>query len=217
MIIEEVTLFTNIIQKQKQFYESVLGFEIVEDSKDRISFKTGESHLVFEYKKETNPAHIAFNIPVKTIHTALKWLKERIKVLSYEGEEITNFHAWNARAIYFYDVDHNILEFIARERLGIASEAAFTPDTIISISEMAIATDNIASIYSQINRIKPIPIFDGSFDRFCALGNDEGLFIVIDKNKKKWYPTMAAVLTSDFIIKGDYNFSFTNGEIKELS
>jgi len=108
------------------------------------------------------------------------------------------------------------MEFIARERIDIESDTVFTPRLILNISEMAIATDNIETIYNRLNEIEPIAIFDGDFDRFCALGNDEGLFIIIDKNKKKWYPTMDEALTSSFIIKGDYNFSFIDGEIKEL-
>jgi hypothetical protein len=65
--------------------------------------------------------------------------------------------------------------------------------------------------------MKKIPIFDGDFSSFCALGNDEGLFILIDKNKKKWFPTNDVAHASDIIVKGDYNFAFKNGTIKELS
>ena len=82
---------------------------------------------------------------------------------------------------------------------------------------MAIATINVENIFNKINQIRSIQIYDGDFSRFCAVGNEEGLFIIIDKNKKKWYPTMDAAFTSDFIIKGDYNFAFENGKIKELS
>jgi hypothetical protein len=62
-----------------------------------------------------------------------------------------------------------------------------------------------------------IPIFDGDFSSFCAVGNDEGLFILINKNEKKWFPTNDVAYTSDVIVKGDYNFAFKNGKIKELS
>ncbi|MDD7886522.1 hypothetical protein [Flavivirga sp. 57AJ16] len=64
--------------------------------------------------------------------------------------------------------------------------------------------------------MKNIPFFSGDLMRFCALGNEEGLFILINKILKKWYPTQEEAFTSNFIIRGDYNFSFENGEIKEL-
>ena len=217
MKIKEVILFTNNIQKQRQFYKTVLEFEQIEDSSERISFKAGKSILTFQYKEGVKPSHLAFNIPSNAINDALIWLRKRTEVLDCEGEKIADFSNWKAKAIYFYDADNNIMEFIARERIDKESDFAFTPRTILSISEMAIATDNIEAIYNTINNLKSIPIFDGDFTRFCALGNDEGLFILIDKNKKKWYPTMEDAFTSDFIIKGDYNFAFTNGKIKELS
>ena len=217
MKIKEVILFTSNIQKQKQFYKTVLGFEQIEDSRERISFKAGTSILSFQYKENVNPSHLAFNIPSNAIYDALTWLGKRTEVLDCESEKIADFSNWKAKAIYFYDADNNIMEFIARERIVVESDVAFVPRLILSISEMAIATDNIERIYNSINQIKPIPIFDGDFNRFCALGNDEGLFIIVDKNKKKWYPTNDEAFTSDFIIKGDYNFAFINGKIKEIS
>ncbi len=216
MKIKEVVLFTNNIQKQKQFYKTVLEFEQIEDSLEKISFKAGKSILTFQYKEDVKPSHLAFNIPSNAIYDALIWLRKRTEVLDCEGEKIANFPNWKAKAIYFYDADNNIMEFIARERIDKESDVAFTPRTILSISEMAIATTNIEDIYNSISQIGAIPLFDGDFSRFCALGNDEGLFVLVDINKKKWYPTMEDAFTSDFIIKGDYNFAFTNGKIKEL-
>lgn len=217
MKIKEIILFTNNIQKQKQFYKTVLNFEQIKDSSKKISFKTGESILTFKYKENFRPSHLAFNIPSNAANDALIWLRKLTEVLDCEGKKIADFSNWKAKAIYFYDADNNIMEFIARERINIESDVAFTPRLIISISEMAIATNNIEAIYNTINQMKPIAIFDGNFTCFCALGNDEGLLIVIDKTIKKWYPTMEEAFTSDFIIKGDYNFAFINGKIKELS
>lgn len=217
MKIKEVILFTNNIQKQKQFYKTVLEFEQIEDSPEKISFKAGTSVLTFQYKEDVKPYHLAFNIPSNAIYDSLIWLRKRTEVLDCDGEKIANFSNWKAKAIYFYDADNNIMELIARDRINKESDFAFTSRTILSISEMAIVTDNIESIYNTINQMKPIPIFDGDFTRFCAIGNDIGLFILVNKNKKKWYPTLEDAFTSDFIIKGDYNFAFTNGKIKELS
>lgn len=217
MKIKEIILFTNNIQKQKQFYKTVLNFEQVEDFPEKISFKVGTSILSFYYKEFVKPSHLAINIPSNAIYDALIWLSKRTEVLDCEGEKIADFSNWKAKAIYFYDADNNIIEFIARERIDIESDVAFTPHAILSISEMAIVTDDIESIYNSIYQIKPIDVFDGDFTRFCALGNDEGLFIIVNKTKKKWYPTMEEAFTSEFIIKGDYNFTFIDGKIKELS
>ena len=129
---------------------------------------------------------------------------------------ISDFKSWNAKAIYFYDADHNIMEFISRKGLALDSEEPFSANSIVSIGEMGIVTTHIEVIYDALNKMRPIPIFSGDFSRFCALGNDEGLFIVIDKNEKGWHPTQEEAFESDFIINGDYNFHFENGKIKEL-
>ena len=217
MIIKEVTLFTSNIQKQRQFYKTTLGLEIMEDTPKKIAFKTGSSILSFQYKSKMQPSHLAFNIPYNAIYDALKWLRERIEAIPYENEYVTDFSRWKAKAVYFYDEDHNIMEFIAREDIEIESDVAFSPQSIISISEMAIATDDIENVYKEISKLRSIPIYDGGFERFCALGNHEGLFILINKNIKKWYPTNEVAQTSDFIMKGDYNFSFLDGKIEEIS
>ncbi len=217
MKIKEVILYSSNIQKQKRFYKSVLGFEQLVDSQEKLSFRAGKSILSFQNKEDFKPSHLAFNIPNNAINDALIWLRNKTEILDCDGEKIADFSNWNAKALYFYDADKNIIEFIARERINIESDESFSSRLIVSISEMAIATTSIESIYNTINAIRPISIFDGNFNRFCALGNDEGLFIVINKNIKKWYPTMETAYTSEFIIKGDYNFAFSDGKIKELS
>ncbi len=217
MKIKEVILFTNNIQNQKQFYKDTLCFELLCDSKEKVSFKTGTSILSFvSVETPVNPSHFAFNIPSNQAEDALKWLQERVEVLPSGDDLISDFVDWNAKAIYFYDNDRNIVEFIARKNLEINSNVAFSSKSVVSISEMAIAVNTIKTIYRSINHIKHISIYSGDLNRFCALGNDEGLFILVNKAIKGWHPTKEEAFTSNFIIKGDYNFSFENGEVKEL-
>ncbi|MBJ6368112.1 VOC family protein [Snuella sedimenti] len=217
MLIKEITLFTNNILRQKEFYRHILDFELVFDSADKIAFNSGDSVLSFQYKEAVKPSHLAFNIPSNKIEGALQWLQRRVEILPDGDNLIIDFKNWNAKAIYFYDADKNIMEFIARKDLGLNSRVNFSSASVLSISEIGIATTNIEAIYNQINAIKAIPVFDGNFQRFCAVGNDMGLFILINKTAKKWFPTREEAFTSEFIIKGDYNFSFINGEIKEIS
>ena len=68
----------------------------------------------------------------------------------------------------------------------------------------------------ELNNMKPIRIFDGSFEKFCALGNNEGLFIVVDLLKKDWFPAGDKIHISDFTINGDYSFEYQDGKLKEL-
>lgn len=217
MKIKETILFTNTIERQKQFYQNVLDLELVFNSEEKVSFNIGSSILSFQYKEGVKPAHFAFNIPFNKVDEAFNWLKKRVDILSDGQNEISDFVSWNAKAMYFYDADNNIVEFIARKKLDIKTDLLFSSNSIISISEIAIVSNNLEAVYNSISKIKPIDIYDGNLTRFCALGNEEGLFILINHEIKGWHPTQEKAYVSDFIIKGDYNFSFINGKIKKLS
>ncbi len=217
MKISHLTIFTNNLKEQTSFYSEVLGFQIITKTSNSVTLKTGESFLEFREKKQVNPYHFAFNIPKNKVEEVYKWLQNRVKLIADHTNKIIHFKKWNATAMYFYDKDQNIVEFIARANLDITSNKIFSSEEIISISEIGIPTNNIEPIYKQINNIKKIAIYDGSFDRFCAIGNEEGLFIIIKKEIKKWFPSMDTAYSEDFIIKGDYNFKYINGKIRVLS
>lgn len=217
MKINEVILFSKNLKAQKQFYQSTLGVELVEESSTKITFRFGESFLSFIVSKVSKVAHLAFNIPSNKINEAFSWLSDKTTVLDYKGEQITTFSNWNAEAIYFYDTDGNIMEFIARHNLNIEDDLSFSATSILNISEVGIPVDDIELVYTTLKVINPLPIYDGDFNRFCAVGNEEGLFILVDRNKKQWYPTMQKIELTDVIVKGDYNFEYKNGIIKELS
>lgn len=217
MKINEVILFSKNLKAQKQFYQSTLGVELVEESSTKITFRFGESFLSFIVSKVSKVAHLAFNIPSNKINEAFSWLSDKTTVLDYKGEQITTFSNWNAEAIYFYDADGNIMEFIARHNLNIEDDLSFSATSILNISEVGIPVDDIEPVYTTLNAINLLPIYDGDFNRFCAVGNEEGLFILVDRNKKQWYPTMQKIELTDVIVKGDYNFEYKNGIIKELS
>ena len=217
MKIDEIILFTNNILNQKRFYTQVLEIEMIHDSPYRVSFKIGKSILTFQYHQEFKPTHFAFNIPSNAVTKAHDWLKDRVTILPFENKPIINFKSWNAKAIYFYDADKNIVEFIARKNLNINSSRKFSSSELLSLSEISIASANIENIYYTLNEMKEIPIFSGEFTSFCAAGNDEGLFILVDIHEKTWFPTMETIYSSDVMVKGDYNFAFINGKIEELS
>lgn len=217
MKIKELTLYTSNFEAQIEFYSKVLEFEIIACDKVMCSFKVGKSILTFKKSKQSTPYHFAFNIPSNNENVALVWLKERVKLLLFENDEMINFESWNAKALYFYDVDKNIVEFIARMSLNINSKPAFSSQSILNISEMALASTSIKETVAILNSIRPIKKYSGDFVRFCALGDEEGLFILANPLLKKWFPTDDEIKQSDFKIIGDFNFEFKNGKFIELT
>ncbi|MDL5512315.1 VOC family protein [Arenibacter sp. M-2] len=219
MKIKELTLYTSHIGRQAEFYSQVLGLVVVKKSPKNISFQIGHTLLHFELKKTATPYHFAINIPANKEEEALLWLKSRLTILKDGQDDIINFTAWNARAIYFYDPDKNIVELIARKNLRNGSERNFGPELFLGISEIGIPTSNIENVFSILRDAMGIGIYDGGFGNFCAMGDEYGLFICIDKAHRRWFPTNDKAFPSEFELvlqeKGkQYHVEFNNECIK---
>lgn len=213
MKISELTLYSTNLEAQQHFYTQVLELPLVVADAEKFTVKVGVSSLTFVKSDRAHPAHFAINISSYKIQQALDWVQKRTNILLCDGEVIADFSGWNAEALYFYDKDGNIVEFIARRDLDIINTHPFSTADIISISEIGIVSNDNEAIYHAINAMRPIEMYDGSFDRFCVLGTAEGLFILVNNTKKKWYPTLEDAFPADFHIKGDYNFAYINGRI----
>jgi catechol-2,3-dioxygenase len=109
MKIQELKLYTSRHKKQAAFYSNVLNLNILEQTEKSVSFQIGNSIVHFEKKMDATPYHFAINIPANKGEEALVWLKSRLSILKDGKDEIIDFTAWNAKAIYFYDEDKNIL------------------------------------------------------------------------------------------------------------
>lgn len=213
MKISRLVIYTPNLISQTDFYKNVLGVEVISQTKTSAELKIGNTILELIFSPKATPYHFAINIPSNQEHQALAWLKQRVNVLTYQGEELVDFINWNAKSIYFYDTDKNIVELIARKNLNINSTEAFNAKQFLCLSEIGISINNVADIYHRINTIKEVPMYFGNLDWFCAAGDELGLFIIIDQSKKGWLPNNDFAFTSDFKIRGDVNFDLVNGKI----
>ncbi|MDX1762473.1 MAG: hypothetical protein R3218_09995, partial [Christiangramia sp.] len=65
-----------------------------------------------------------------------------------------------------------------------------------------------------------IGIYSGGFERFCAVGDEHGLFICINKEQKDvWFPINDKVFSSSFRVQiteqgFNYDVEFINEELK---
>ena len=92
------------------------------------------------------------------------------------------------------------------------SSKKFSPDSLLKISEIGLPTLNIEKVYKDLNQQIGLSIFSGSFNDFCAIGDENGLIICIDQIKKKWIPKDDKAFFSDFdakIINGNKSFIIT--------
>lgn len=198
MYIDKLSIYCGDLQKQQQFYTEVLGLKAVDKWEDSVTYLLGNSALRLEYSPDFRPYHFAINIPSNQISEALQWLRTRVVVLKDGDREIQDFTSWNAKALYFYDVDYNIVEFIARRSLKNESKSGFSQTSLLEISEIGMPTEDIERVYNSVHSKCGLPIYSGDFGGFCAIGDEHGLLICIDKNKKLWYPTNDPAYSADF-------------------
>ncbi len=218
MKIKRLVLFTSQIQKQEDFYTNQLGFSLRHSENDELCYRVGNTELIFRYKAKSKPYHFAFNIPSNSIDKALRWLKGITTILTDEGNEIQNFDSWKAKAVYCYDADKNIIEFIARERISVNSKDTFSADSVLSVSEIGVVSEDNLKITNYLQDNYSLPLFAGTKEVFAALGDDNGLFISMDKTKRNWFPTGEEAFCSDFeieFIADDQLFSldYSNGNL----
>ena len=221
MKIKELRISAQNLERQFDFYAKKIGLKVLEQSDDSVSFRIGASVLRLVKHNAFFPYHFAINIPSNKEKEALNWLKERVAILTDEGNEIQDFYNWNAKAIYFYDADNNIVEFIARKNLKNGTSEDFGASSLLEVSEIGMPVTDIERTYKKINRISNLEIYDGGFDKFCAIGDELGLFICIDKNAKGWYPTNDKAHSSRFEIffedkDVEHQLEFIKGEIRKL-
>ncbi|MFN4763890.1 VOC family protein [Gillisia sp. Q332] len=204
MKIKELEISTSRLLKQLRFYRDTLGLVIKNEEEDSFQVSLGYSVLKFQESEDATPYHIAFHIPDRQEHLALKWLKSRVEILKNNEDEIIDFSGWNAKSIYFYDVDFNILELISRKDFNKPESPDFSEKNILGIAEVGLATAFIEEKYQFLHQKCGLKVFDGNFKNFCAIGDDKGLLITIDKNLKDWFPTGDEAFGSDFRIKFEH-------------
>ncbi len=189
MKIDKLELQTNDLSSQRHFYMNVLHLPTVADS-ESLHVQVGSSELTFRQStgNQTYAYHFAFNIPENRFEEAKAWIAERTPLIANNsGEDSFDFTNWNAHSCYFRDATGNILEFIARHGLPNASNMSFDERSILSISEIGLASDDVIATVAQLQGAA-MPIYDGAgSDTFAAVGDEHGLLIVVSRGRI-WFP-----------------------------
>lgn len=192
MEILEIEILTDDIVETEKFYANSLGLQITDKNHKSISFQAGQSTLTFLKSNKLNPKyHFAFNIPNNKFDEAIIWTKSRVNLIEIDDNSIVaNFESWNAKAIYFYDNNKNILEFIVRLDLNNFTDKSFNISSILSISEIGIVGDKPVKLADKLLADNDLYFFakGTKSENFAALGNDNGLCIIVETGRK-WYPT----------------------------
>ncbi len=189
MRIKELSLQTNKLVAQKDFYTTVLGLPLLEESATAFTVQAGETRLSFQQASQDVLYHVAFTIPRNTFSEAKQWLRRRVSLLDWHGEDEIFFSELNARSCYFYDAHGNILEFIVHYNLDQEHAGAFDAAHILHVSEIGLPVDDVPALAATLRAEFSIEPYGGSVsEEFAFLGDIYGQFVVV-KIGRPWLPT----------------------------
>ncbi|TKI50073.1 MULTISPECIES: VOC family protein [Lysinibacillus] len=193
MKISKIKLYAYDLHKMREFYCTLLGFELLDEGTHFFDIAAGESKVRFE-KIEASVAkqyHFAFNIPSNLFQLAKKWAKERVDVLSLDGVDEVYFKTIDAYSCYFYDAENNVVELIARQQINPSVNAdTFSIQHILNIAEINLTTDAIADLVDRLKEydITPLKGEDIRPDALTFMGNyEESAHLLIGPSERLWY------------------------------
>ena len=222
MKILDLTLNTNNIEAQKQFHRSVFDHKFVNESNTHFTMQVGWTKLTFRQSAESHLYHYCYLIPSNKLASAIKWLDGKVDLIETNGSVIHDHDHWNAKAIYFYDGDGNIGEFIVRYDLDNAVDDEFSYNDILCINELGAPSRNPRKLNMFLQEKLGTTIWKGDLNRFAVNGDQEGMFLLLNNEvKDKWYPTNLFPQSSPFevqIINSEqiFNLSFDGNVFKHL-
>lgn len=204
MDIISIELLTNNLEKTTAFYQELLDFEVVTKNQHEVTFRIGTSLIRFTENLSFNTIyHFAFNIPQNQVESALSWLQSKVEVILDTNEQsITKFEDWNAQAVYFYDNNGNILEFIARKDLNDHSSESFSSNLIRCVSEIGLVSDEPLALAEELIQEHGLNYFEKGpiLSDFTALGDHNGL-LILSRKGRNWYPTQHPAQKNSVSIK----------------
>jgi catechol 2,3-dioxygenase-like lactoylglutathione lyase family enzyme len=189
MFITDVRIDTADTRTTARFYRDVLDLP-VSVSDDAAVVTVGRSTVTFvRLAGVTESNHLAFTIPSNRFAEAKAWLAERVDPMSWDGgeTELRLGEPWNSESVYFLGPDDIILELITRAHLANPSDEPFSGAQLLCVSEVGLATSNVAKAFADVRRNFGVQTFAGESPDFTTVGDQEGLLILVTEGRP-WFP-----------------------------
>jgi catechol-2,3-dioxygenase len=189
MHITELTLSTQNVQEQQQFYTTTLGLPLIQAQTSTFSVQAGTTRLIFRQTTEKTLYHFAFTIPSNKAAAAKTWLATRTPLLKRERQDVFFSKNWNTDSLYFCDAAGHILECIAHHDLQNERTGDFGADDFLHISEIGMAFENVARQVDVWKAVFGLEVYRNAREEaFAAVGDIHGLFITAQTGRN-WFPT----------------------------
>lgn len=185
-------LTTDRLPALRRFYAERLGLPLLADGPAGFAVRAGATRLAFAPAAPGRAPlhHLAFNVPPDRLADGVAWLRQTVGVLEPDGDPVVAFPHWNAHAAYFVDPAGNVLELIARHDLHVVDERPFGPWSLLGISEIGLPAARVDEAVDALQGLG-IPPYSGNRRSFAALGDVQGLAIVVSVGRP-WAPTRDA-------------------------
>ncbi|MBD2700341.1 glyoxalase/bleomycin resistance/dioxygenase family protein [Spirosoma sp. BT702] len=188
MKILDIELHTTDLDATRLFYVRRLGLPMLSQSTNHLTVLIGWTRLTFRLVHHpVAPYHLAINVPRESLEVVMYYFDLAYLSTQAPGKTIADFTDWRAKACYFYDSTGNLLEFIARTDLSLDDPNLTFTDLFQGVSEVGMASEDVAYTAEQIHRRFGVMQFTKSQPQadFNAIGDDNGLFI-LSKVGRKW-------------------------------
>ena len=180
------------LDEMHAFYHDRLELRTAREG-NRLHVTAGDTRITFiEDRQSASPFyHFAFNIPENKIVAARAWQLERSPLIPIPDRnrardlppDIVDYSHWNAHSVFFLDPGGNVVEYIARHDLRNAAPGPFTSSDILGTTEIALIVDDVPSTVARLRPALALPQYRGGSDDFTALGDEEGLVLVMRRGR----------------------------------
>ena len=217
MRILELTLPSTNLSAQAETFGARLGFDVDQLNEDHLRIEAGLTRLNFVRSDRQYPFHYCFLIPPGSILSACQFLDERdFQPLLFNDQRVVDFG--NGKAVYFYDGDNNIAEFIERPSLGHPEKLDFSIGDVIRINEIGLPAENpIEQAESLVRRYGIEFATDAVYrEDFVWCGDYEGVFL-IPRIGRHWMPTEIGAESNELSVRfetveGQFELNLMNTE-----
>lgn len=190
MRFDAVELSVPDLEAARVFYTGVLQLPEL-PAESGLAFAAGRTRLAFRPASEGEGPryHFAFSVPLARFDAARRLVAARTPLITADGDEVIVHESWDAVAFYFRDPAGSILECIARRREPADDPHAPQAPAIGSVCEVGLVVDDVPAMAATLRGALGVAPFRGSAgEMFTALGDEEGLLIVV-QGGREWYPS----------------------------
>jgi len=205
MRIRQLTIATGDLEGQAAFYGERLGLPVPQDD-EGIEVRLRDSTIRFERAAPGLDAryHFAINVPADSIHAALAWLRERLEVLTFDGDPVRT--DVGTGSVYFLDAAGNVAELIASPYVE-GDGRSFGPDALIEVGEIGIAAGDVAATAAEVEEAFDESVF-WSDSELTAVG-DRHAVVIVAPIGRGWVPVDLAArpLPTEILAAGGARFA----------